>query len=497
MSSSRLDLDQRVYPNNGGELFFAFVSPSGTNEKKIMDEFESHLKARDYNVVKIKLSSLISNYSETSVPTGTEFDRIIALQNEGNILRNKFGCEVLAALGCTAAAESRARGEKEDWFPRPKKNAYFFSSLKHPDEAALLRTIYGHGFYLIAIHSSYNDRISHLMKMPMSEIQAKEIMERDDKQAEKHGQNTRETFELADFYLSDSSAVDLNVSRFVKLIFGALYLTPTKEEYGMYMAYCASHRSSDLSRQVGAAILDTGGDLVAAGCNEVPKFGGGSYWPDDNPDFRDFALGNDPNEREKTSRFNKLLETLKTNGVKIEHKDLHEAWIKSGLKDITEFGRTVHAEMDTILACLRKQIDISGTTLFSTTFPCHNCARHIIASGISKVIYIEPYAKSEAISLYGDSIVCRAIRKSDRNQQKGGKQIPFDPFEGVAPRRFGDFFGMRQITGHRLERKTGGGTIINQNLADLKSPRLRLSEFSYLQREEFAVDFIKKTILEN
>ncbi|MDN3612645.1 hypothetical protein QWZ16_23945 [Vibrio ostreicida] len=26
-------------------------------------------------------------------------------------------------------------------------------------------------------------------------------------------------------------------------------------------------------------------------------------------------------------------------------------------------------------------------------FPCHNCAKHIVASGIKRVVYVEPYPK--------------------------------------------------------------------------------------------------------
>lgn len=35
-----------------------------------------------------------------------------------------------------------------------------------------------------------------------------------------------------------------------------------------------------------------------------------------------------------------------------------------------------------------------GTTLYATMYPCHNCARHIVAAGIRKVIYIERYGES-------------------------------------------------------------------------------------------------------
>ena len=76
----------------------------------------------------------------------------------------------------------------------------------------------------------------------------------------------------------------------------------------------------------------------------------------------------------------------------------------TGLFDITEFGRAVHAEMDALLSCSRTGRSTRGGTIYTTTFPCHNCTRHIIAAGIKKVVYIEPYAKSKAFSLHQDAI---------------------------------------------------------------------------------------------
>jgi hypothetical protein len=62
------------------------------------------------------------------------------------------------------------------------------------------------------------------------------------------------------------------------------------------------------------------------------------------------------------------------------------------LKEATEYERLV-SFMDGGNR-LREQSTL-GATLFSTTFPCHNCAKHIIASGIRRVvlhraIYEEP-----------------------------------------------------------------------------------------------------------
>jgi cytidine deaminase len=113
--------------------------------------------------------------------------------------------------------------------------------------------------------------------------------------------------------------------------------------------------------------------------------------------------------------------------------------------DLLEFGRCVHAEMSALMEAARKGRSVEGATLYCTTFPCHMCARHIIAAGISRVVYIEPYQKSQAKSLYPDSISVDGIEGSD------AKSVRFEPFFGVAPRRYMRMFQMLQ----RKDKTTG------------------------------------------
>jgi len=82
-----------------------------------------------------------------------------------------------------------------------------------------------------------------------------------------------------------------------------------------------------------------------------------------------------------------------------------------------------------------------GGTLYTTTFPCHNCARHIVAAGISKVYYVEPYAKSLALELHNDSIGVSADEK---------KKVAFLQYEGVGPD------SVLKLFHHGIERKDQG-----------------------------------------
>jgi deoxycytidylate deaminase len=147
---------------------------------------------------------------------------------------------------------------------------------------------------------------------------------------------------------------------------------------------------------------------------------------------------------------------------------------------ITEFGRSVHAEMEALLACTRSGRSVRGAVLYATTFPCHNCTRHIIAAGISKVIYIEPYAKSRASDLHPDAI-------SVDREEKG--KVPFIPFVGVGPRRYFDLFSLGLSTGYQIERKKAGKLVQWERAT--AAVRLPVKPSTYLQRELLAYGALK------
>ncbi len=179
-----------------------------------------------------------------------------------------------------------------------------------------------------------------------------------------HGQQIRETFPLGDVFVDgvNRKNCEAMIKRFVNLIFGDNSLTPDHHEYGMYLAKSAALRSGDLSRQVGAAIFRESGEVATLGCNEVPKYGGGSYWSDGLEDRRDFALGEDPNERIKREILHDILETLFEQKKLAEQinsiaavRDIMEddALRKSKVMDLLEFGRVIHAEMSAITDAAR------------------------------------------------------------------------------------------------------------------------------------------------
>jgi hypothetical protein len=89
--------------------------------------------------------------------------------------------------------------------------------------------------------------------------------------------------------------------------------------------------------------------------------------------------------------------------------------------------------MEAILSVGREgKHSLVGSTLYTNTYPCHNCARHIVASGIKKVVYIEPYLKSHAVKLHSDAIT--------EDPQEKELKVFFQQFDGVAPQNYLKFF---------------------------------------------------------
>lgn len=163
-------------------------------------------------------------------------------------------------------------------------------------------------------------------------------------------------------------------------------------------------------------------------------------------------LGHDPNDVLKKDVIRDLLEKLCTGGLlniddkgKVASDQFVEQLLGRGaanseffgclkgsqINDLTEYGRVVHAEMSVVCDSARLGKSLKGCTLYVTTFPCHNCTKHIIASGISKVVYLEPYPKSRAKQLHSNEI---EIEKPSVNK------VSFQPFLGISPFRYRDIF---------------------------------------------------------
>lgn len=447
------DIVGRIHTRQSEEIVVAFSGAVGCNLSEVVRSVKSHFEEYGYSTKVIKISDLIKShfnkYSSEILPKYSGVDlhglqggsRYTALQDLGDHLRSERDPKFLAALAMVEISTSRVISMGEAESQKPLRSVYLVDQLKNPAEIELFKLVYGNLFYLVGVLSPQDVRFNHLTRAErMEPAEAQALISRDRDDNKKYGQRLEKTIQKADYFVrnnhDNSSNLKAPCERFVQLVHGKNGITPTCEESGMYAAFSASLKSACLSRQVGAAIADKAGNIISLGWNDVPKFGGGLYTSDDKgKDQRCVYHGgkcyNDEYKSRLISDIVAIVEkqcTL-TSAGKEELAGLILEETRAG--SIIEYSRAIHAEMEAILGLARHQgVSSNGCTLYTTTYPCHNCARHIIAAGISRVVYIEPYEKSLAMELHEDAI---------STGPSTGK-TNFDSFEGVSPRKYSSFF---------------------------------------------------------
>ncbi|MEE1238963.1 MAG: dCMP deaminase family protein [Acutalibacteraceae bacterium] len=122
------------------------------------------------------------------------------------------------------------------------------------------------------------------------------------------------------------------------------------DEYFMGIALLSSMRSKDPSTQVGACIVNSEKRILSVGYNGMPR-----CCSDD-----EFPWGKEENP--------------------LNSKYLY----------------VCHAELNAILNCASG--NVRGCTVFTTLFPCNECAKAIIQSGIAEVVYMsDKYSDSDSV----------------------------------------------------------------------------------------------------
>ena len=491
------------------ELFFGLVAPLGADTDFLQEILESALKDVGYNVEHIRLSDLLREVWKKPLPkrSGRPLDLYInALQNAGDKFRDKCKSKDAFSYLCVAKIRALRKIITSDYQKPAYGTAYIITSLKTPEEYKTLNRIYGDAFFLIGTTGSRNKRVDYLSKkIAISRHStgdgedfrehAEKLIKRDYKDNEKEfGQNVQNTFPFSSLFVDSNNKIIMKreVGRLIEIIFGYQFNTPSIDEYMMYHAHAAALRSSDLSRQVGAAISTDNGHLLTVGTNEVPKAFGGLYWESDANDERDFKRGEDANFKIKMNMVADILDRLKKE--KFLHSDYSRKRIhtitkeifpyleKAEIMDIGEFGRTVHAEMSALLDASNRGVSVNGAILYTTTFPCHNCTKHILAAGIKKVIYIEPYPKSKALLLHCDAMQI--------DEESDNKKVSFMPFVGISPKSY-----LKCFT--KIQRKDSLGNIMKWSKNKAFSKILDLPEFSYIPYEIAAIvklDGIRKLL---
>ena len=120
------------------------------------------------------------------------------------------------------------------------------------------------------------------------------------------------------------------------------------DEYFMGVSILAAKRSKDPSTQVGACIVDQNNVILTTGYNGFPKGCSDDEFP----------------------------------------------WDREG--ETTKYPYVVHAELNAILNAQGK--DLNGSKIYVDLFPCNECAKAIIQSGIKEIVYLsDKYADTPGV----------------------------------------------------------------------------------------------------
>jgi dCMP deaminase len=97
-------------------------------------------------------------------------------------------------------------------------------------------------------------------------------------------------------------------------------------------------------------------------------------------------------------------------------------WEREGSFLDTKYPFVCHAELNAILN--RAAVTLSGATLYVTLFPCNECAKAIIQSGIRRVVYLEnKYAGTDAIR--ASEMMFRMAGVEYEAYMPSGRQVTF------------------------------------------------------------------------
>ena len=459
--------------NSARELVFGIVGHAGSGTSTVAESLHAILQRQSVDgsqqqVVILKAKNVIKNWAskhseDLPKEDAPRMDAVRKYQDLGDKMRLAGDHPAVARGLIRLIREKRADfqgmkvAEEMPVNPDGKPRAYVLDSLRHPAEVNLLRRVYGDAFVLVGVvcgEDSRAERISEKYRDAGRDA-AEAFMRRDAKASEKHGQRVSDAFHLSDYFIDNTAKrltednreanpnwdIPDHLERLIKLVMHNQIERPRIDETAMYAAAGAGMRSACLSRQVGSSILDADGNIVATGANEVPRAGGGVYGEanaDDGVDDRCFVNRKAcSNTKEQIQIANDLYDDIKN----LLKDDLDQVSVVQQLRgsrvgELLEFSRAVHAEMDALLEAGRKGVSTIGSRVFVTTFPCHYCARHLVSSGADEVQYIEPYPKSKAFSLHGDSIQNDVGKGVWIAPSKGGECVLFRPFTGVAPRMY-------------------------------------------------------------
>ena len=355
----------------------------------------------------------------------------------------------LQALGNRMRRDSANPGELarlavEELRARPDADRIVIDGVRNVGEVESLRDSFGRNFFLFAVECPASDRFGRLKSVYGQDLtRFAEDNERDRDQEDAFGQQVELCVDAADALLTNDDSVTQRTLRdkvveFVRLVTGEVPRYPHPHEILMNLAYSSSHGSKCLKRQVGAVLVKASplvmGGVVGQGfnenptgtapCVEEPRYGAKPKESVPGRCFRDMVRHESyVSLAERKARCPSCGEQLKAPAVEVPpwHCEACSSnldrffWPERAMSLCT----AVHAETAALMAAGERA---RGSTLYSTTFPCFQCAEKIAHAGVKAVVYNEPYPD---------------VRAAERLQIS---KIDVVRFEGIRSGRFDEIF---------------------------------------------------------
>lgn len=317
------------------------------------------------------------------------------LQAVGDRMRAREGNDVLA----TRALDALDRSEESH-------SLIVFDGIRNPGEVQALQERFGYRFSLLGVISDAATRWERVYwtyeNAGLGRTDFLEDDERDRGEATGYGQHVGRCVDMADAIIDNSTATTRQYREKVlamgDLLTRVTLREPTADEIHMQIAFTASHQSRCLKRHVGAVVINAAGGQTSTGfnenppptkpCRDEPRYRGMCY----RDIVRDERFAYLASRRVPCPQCARPLEI-----------DQGPPWqCAACLRDgvITDLESTffpdramswctaIHAE-ERALRTAGEQA--RGATLYTTTFPCFQCADHIIMAGVREVVYVEAY----------------------------------------------------------------------------------------------------------
>lgn len=122
---------------------------------------------------------------------------------------------------------------------------------------------------------------------------------------------------------------------------------------------------------------------------------------------------------------NNIIESIGYNGLPKGCSDDEFPWDKEGEALNTKYPFVVHGELNAILNAKGK--DLSGCRIYVALFPCNECAKAIIQSGISEVIYLsDKYANTDPVRASKLMFKCAGVKLTQLKATHEKIELSFD-----------------------------------------------------------------------